>query len=139
MGRWSQSGKYVDYNVEIDDIQTTGMLPMQMQEQLTPQEKTLNAVTVNAGITTNFTANAINMDGYTQLGVGLTTTNSHSFSVVAINSPDGSTTLEAAFSKARTALTASVQGAIALNYAVIQIINNDAATQTYNVWTRKFN
>jgi hypothetical protein len=120
-------------------VGTDGQVPMEMASQTTAQEKTLNAVTVNAGITTNFTANAINMDGFSKLGLGLTTTNSHSFSVVAINSPDGSTTLEAAFSKARTALTASVQGDIALNYAVIQIINNDVATQTYNVWTRKFN
>lgn len=120
-------------------VGTDGQVPMEMGSQSTPQDKTLNAVTVNAGITTNFTANAVNMDGFSKLGLGLTTTNSHSFSVVAVNSPDGSTTLEAAFSKARTALTASVQGDIALNYAIIQIINNDAATQTYNVWTRKFN
>jgi hypothetical protein len=118
---------------------TDGQVPFQLASQATPQERTLSSVTVSAGATTNFTANAIDMDGFTQLGLGLTTTNSHSFSVVVINSPDGSTTLEAAFSKARTALTASVQGNVALNYAVIQIINNDVATQTYNVWTRKFN
>jgi hypothetical protein len=118
---------------------TDGQVPTQLASQLTPQEKTLSSVTVSAGATTNFIANAIDMDGFSQLGLGLTTTNSHSFSVVVINSPDGSTTLEAAFSKARTALTASVQGNVALNYAVIQIINNDVATQTYNVWTRKFN
>lgn len=120
-------------------VGTDGQVPMEMGSQSTPQDKTLNAVTVNAGITTNFTANAVNMDGFSKLGLGLTTTNSHSFSVVVLNSPDGSTALEATFSKARTALTASVQGDVALNYAIIQIINNDAATQTYNVWTRKFN
>jgi hypothetical protein len=117
-----------------------GQLPNQQQSQLTPQEKTLNAVTVNAGITTNFTANAIDMDGFCKVGMMVTTGTSHAFAIAAISSPDGTTTVANIATQASSAgFGKHVTGECPGNYAMVQITNNDAATQTYNAWTRKWN
>jgi hypothetical protein len=119
---------------------TEGQLPMQQQTQLTPQDKTLNAVTVNAGITTSFTANLIDMDGYSKLGAGVVATASHSYVASLLASPDGTTLVgDPAVSKSSTSTSKHLVGEMALNFGVLQITNNDAATQTYSVWTRKWN
>jgi hypothetical protein len=117
-----------------------GQLPTQSQSQLTPQEKTLSSVTVNAGITTNFTANAIDMDGFCKVGIAVTATASHAFAIASVSSPDGSATVSNIATQASsTGWGKHAVGECPTNYAMIQITNNDAATQTYNAWTRKWN
>ncbi|AIW03693.1 hypothetical protein CPT_Pookie8 [Bacillus phage Pookie] len=139
MGRWAANGTYVDNTVDVADIQSSGLVPTEEQAKYTPQEKTLSALTVNAGITTNFTSNAIPMDGFTKLGAGVSST-SHSFTAALLASPDGTTLIgDPAVSKSSTSTSKHLVGEMALNFAVIQITNNDAASKTYDVWTRKFN
>jgi hypothetical protein len=119
---------------------TAGQVPMQQMSQLTPQEKTLSSVTVNAGITTNFTANAIDMDGFCKVGMAVTATASHAFAIAAVSSPDGTVTVSNIATQASSAGWGKhVVGECPTNYAMVQITNNDAATQTYNAWTRKWN
>jgi hypothetical protein len=119
---------------------TEGQLPMQMQSQLTPQEKTLTAVTVAAGGTTNFTSNLVDMDGYNTIGVGVTADASHAWNLNIFPSPDGTNLISpAAVVQSSTSTTKGGAGTCPLSFAVYQIVNNDAVTRTYNAWTRKFN
>lgn len=117
-----------------------GQIPTQEQAKLTVQEKTLSNVTVGAGAATNFTANLIDMDGFTYIGIGAMADISHSWTINAFPTSDGTNIFtQAAVVAASTSTSKGGAGICYMNYAVIQIINNDAATRTYNVWTRKFN
>jgi len=117
-----------------------GQIPTQQQSQLAPQEKTLNAVTVNAGISTVFTANAINMDGYSTLGIGGSADASHTWNLFAMPSPDGTNSFGDTFiGRTGASATKAGSGVSPLSYAVLQITNSDTVTHTYNIWTRKFN
>lgn len=117
-----------------------GQIPVEVQSQLTPQEKILSSVTVNAGITTRFISNIINMDGYARLGVAVHGDSSHNFTANILASGDGSTVAgDPAITKTGATFTKLLVGEPGLNYAVLEIINNDAATRTYNVWARKYN
>jgi hypothetical protein len=119
---------------------TAGQVPMQQMSQLTPQDKTLNGVTVTAGGATVFTASPIDMDGYSYLGIGGTTDLSHSWSLYAMPSPDGTNAFGDVFiNRTGTNATKAGTGQSPLNYVLLQIVNNDAATRTYNIWSRKFN
>ncbi|AKQ07429.1 hypothetical protein AVT25_gp08 [Bacillus phage Pavlov] len=140
MGRWAANGTYVDNTVDVADIQSSGLVPTEEQAKYTPQEKTLNAVTVTAGGATNFTSNIVTMDGFNTLGVGLTADISHSWNLNVYSSPDGTTLISPAFiTQSSTSTTKGGSGTCPLNFAVIQIVNNDAATRTYNAWSRKLN
>lgn len=140
MGRWAADGRNIDYNVEVADIQSSGLVPTEEQAKYTPQDKTLSSVTIAAGGQTTYTANAINMDGFTKLGVGIVAGASHSFIASVLASPDASTLIgEPAMTKSATSSTRHLVGEVALNFAIIQLTNNDAASQTYNAWSRKYN
>jgi hypothetical protein len=119
---------------------TDGQVPTQEQSRLTPQEKTLTAVTVAAGGATNFTSNVVDMDGYNTIGVGVTASASHAWNLNVFSSPDGSTLISpAAVVQSSTSTTKGGAGTCPLAFAVYQIVNNDTVTRTYDAWSRKMN
>jgi hypothetical protein len=119
---------------------TAGQVPFQQMSQYTPQEKLLTSVTVGAGATTNFTSNPIDMDGFAKVGITVRPTASHAFAIASISSTDGvDTVANIATQASSTGWGKHAVGESPTNYAMAQITNNDAATQTYNVWVRKFN
>ena len=141
MGRWAANGTYVDNTVDVADIQSSGLVPTEEQAKYTPQDKILNGVTVIAGGSTNFTANAVYMDGFNTLGVGVLADASHSWVLNVLPSADGSTVIisPAFITQTSTSTTKGGVGTCGLMFAVIQITNNDAATRTYNAWARRMN
>jgi len=141
MGRWADSGqRYIDQVAEIEDFRSTGLVPTEEQARYTPQEKTLVNVTVNAGITTNFTANAVNFDGFTGVGVVVIPNTTHNFGIAAVSSPDGALTVANIATQATSSNSGKhVVGDVPSQFVIVQIQNNDAATQTYNAWVRKMN
>ncbi|AJK28075.1 hypothetical protein AVV20_gp08 [Bacillus phage Palmer] len=140
MGRWAANGTYVDNTVDVADFQSSGLVPIEEQARLTPQEKTLNNVTVTAGGSMTFASNPILMDGFNTIAAGGSADISHSWTMFVLASPDGSFTFgDPVINRASTSGTKAAAGTCFFNFAFIQIVNNDAATRTYNVWTRKFN
>jgi hypothetical protein len=119
---------------------TAGQVPMQQMSQLTPQEKTLNAVTVTAGGATLFTSNVIDMDGFAKIGVGCYADVAHNWNLFILASQDGNYAFgDPVLSKSTSSATKAGSGECFLNYALLQIVNNDTVTHTYNAWTRKWN
>jgi hypothetical protein len=124
--------------VHINSVE--GQLPMQQQTQWTPQDKTLVAVTVAAGVMTNYTSNLVDMDGFNTLGVGVTADASHPWLLNVLSSPDGTNLISPAFiTQNSTSTTKGGQGVCFMNFAVFQLTNNDTVTHTYNAWARKMN
>jgi len=142
MGRWADNGRYVDNVSDIEDFRSTGLVPTEEQARLTPTEKTLNAVTVAAGVQTVFTQYPVNMDGFTDFGVVCIADTSHSYTVAVQSSPTGGVnemSYTSSYSQAGVSATKSGSGTAHAQYLLIQINNADTVTHTYNLWTRKIN
>jgi hypothetical protein len=116
-----------------------GMIPVQPQEFLTPQEKILTAYSVSAGATANITANPLVMTGYTDMGLGIVASASHAWTASVLSSPDGALMMETLVTKAGTSANKTLTATTIMDYGILQIINSGAATYTYDVWFRKFN
>lgn len=115
--------------------------PVEIQGVYTEQEKTLSAASVGAGGTVNFTSFPVNMAGFTEFGAVCVASASHTYTLNVLPSPDGTTTLgDPITSKAGTSSGRRLDVSKSpCDYIVYQIINNDTAARTYDIWTRKMN
>lgn len=118
------------------------MIPMEEQRRTAIQTKLLDNVAVGAGVTTTFSNNPIDMTGFNTLGLGCFASASHAFVFKASGSPDGTSTNmlgETIYNSTSTSWTKGGVGTAPLDYALVQITNNDTVSRNYTVYTRKMN
>jgi hypothetical protein len=114
-------------------------IPVEQQGQLTPQNKEATAASVGAGAT--LTIATVNMDGYSDFGVSCIASASHNYALNVFCSPDGASKIGyfAMQINSTANQTKGGTGTAYANYIMVEIINNDAAAKTYDVWVRKMN
>lgn len=122
-------------------IMALGQVPVQEQSRLTPQEKFASAVSVSAGGTQIVAY--VPMTGYTDFGIGIIATVSHTWGVNVLPSADGTQTNMTYAADLTISTGASItkggKGQSTLEYIAIQIVNNDTVARTYDIWVRKVN
>lgn len=116
---------------------TDGQVPTQLGSQFTPQVKEASAANVNAGVASILVT--VDMDGFSKLGIDTYGSTGHDHKLTIWASPDG--TIQTG---SITSATGNVRGRNAVvevpsAYALIEITNNDVASRTYDIWSRKFN
>ncbi|MFE4029146.1 hypothetical protein ACFX4N_23615 [Priestia sp. YIM B13551] len=117
--------------------------PMEVQGVLSIQDKRLTAYSVSAGASVNITASAVQMEGFTQASLVVTTGTSHNFDLKLLASPDGVAVIDNAIAQATPTGAGTNKYILPIksptDYLVIQITNNDASARTYDVWVRRTN
>lgn len=116
---------------------TDGQVPFEMQSQATPQTKEVTAASVAAAATT--TIATFPVTGFTTVGVTVNPNAAHNFTVNIYTSPDGTIKSTQLSTVSATGGARSALVDCPAEYIIVEVNNADAASKTYDVWSRKMN
>jgi hypothetical protein len=114
-----------------------GQVPFEMQSQSTPQTKEVTGASVAAAATT--TIATIQVTGFSTVGIIVNPSASHNYTLNVYASPDGTIKADKLTTSSATGGARSPIVDCPAEYVIVEVNNADAASKTYDVWSRKMN